>query len=272
MNCPVCGGGRSAIILAEHPFRRCNSCQTVFNPAHNIISYSDSYYTEDYRAQYGKTYEEDFDNIYRASVRRIKRTMLLWKSFHKESPHSVLDIGCALGFFLKAAEDHGFIKIDGIEISSFAARRCRELFRYRVTKSPFEDAKISCKYDLISSWYFLEHCIDTKSVFEKIVSHLNDGGIFAFSVPSVFGPTYLFNRKKWAETHPVDHMIDLSPETAVRILKKAGFKKVKVYAAGIHPERVMSKKNPLFILFKPMYEWLSRVTAFSDTIEIYAIK
>jgi SAM-dependent methyltransferase len=272
MNCPLCGGGRSAVILADQPFRRCIFCDTVFNTAHMIIAYSDSYYTKDYHAQYGRTYEEDFDSIYHSSVRRIERIRTLWNSFHKESPRSVLDIGCALGFFLKAAEDHGFTRVDGIEVSQFASRRCRELFGFAVTKSPFEKADIGCRYDLITSWYFLEHCVDTKSVLEKIIAHLENGGIFAFSVPSVFGPTYLFNKKKWAETHPVDHMIDLSPKTAVRILKRAGFKKVKVYAAGIHPERIMSKKNPIFLLFKPLYTLFSRATAFSDTIEIYAIK
>jgi len=272
MSCPLCGGGRSAVIIADQPFRRCISCGTVFNAAHKTIAYSDRYYTEDYRAQYGLTYEEDFENIYRASVCRIKKIMKLWDSFHNEPPRSVLDIGCALGFFLKAAEDHGFTKVHGIEVSAFASGRCRKLFGYQTTRASFEKAKIECRYDLITSWYFLEHCVNTKSVLEKIIAHLNDGGFFAFSVPSVFGPTYLFNKKKWAETHPVDHRIDLSPKTAVRILKRAGFGKVKVYPAGIHPERVMTKENLLYPLFKPLYTWLSHATAFSDTIEIYAIK
>ena len=64
--CPVCGGDRSRPAAGDAPFRRCRACGVVFNTAHAPLSYSDSYFTADYKAQYGKTYEEDFDPIYRA--------------------------------------------------------------------------------------------------------------------------------------------------------------------------------------------------------------
>ncbi|HEY1406618.1 MAG TPA: class I SAM-dependent methyltransferase [Spirochaetota bacterium] len=270
--CPLCGNGQSVSVYAGSPFFRCLRCGIVFNTAHSPLSYSDSYFTDEYRAQYGRTYEEDFYNITRASRIRVKHIRKLWNEAHLVSPHSLLDIGSALGFFLKAASDEGFTRVEGLEISDFAANYCRKRFGFSVIDKSFESAELTRKYDVITAWYFLEHCADTQGALRKITMALNDGGIFAFSAPSTFGALYLFSRKKWVDTHPVDHRIDFSPRTVRRTLKALGFKKIIVRAAGIHPERVMSRRNPLYFIFAPLYRSFSRRFAFSDTIEVYAIK
>lgn len=271
-NCPFCGSDRAGVVSAGSPFLRCRGCGTVYNTAHSLPAYSDSYFTEDYRDQYGRTYEDDYESIYASARNRIARINALWKSAHQVSPHSVLDIGCALGFFLKGAADRGFTRIEGIEVSGFAADYCRKRFGYKVYETSFEKAGIKGRFDVITAWYFLEHCADSKAALDKIVNSLSDGGVFAFSMPSVFGPMYFFSRKRWVETHPVDHRVDVSPRTIRRILKAAGFRRVIVRPAGIHPERVISRRVPLFRIFSRLYRTFSLRFAFSDTIEVYALK
>ena len=267
-NCPICSGTSDREISPD--LFKCGNCGLIFNISCKSLSYDRDYFISDYQGQYGKTYIDDFENIYRLSVARLEKSLKLLKSREKEL--SVLDIGSAAGFFLKAAKDMGITRLKGIEISNFASDYCRKNFSIDVIESPFESAVISEKFDLITSWFFIEHLMEPKPAMERIYQMLNEGGVFALGVPSFFGPMFHLSRNEWIKTHPKDHRIDLSPESAKRILKGLGFKKVKVIKCGYHPERVLSRDNIFFKPFELIYRLYSGITGFSDTIEIYAVK
>jgi len=265
--CPVCGKPSRHEISTS--LKRCAECGIIFNTEFKSLSYGRDYFIDEYREQYGKTYIEDFDNIYSMAQGRLDRILC---HFRGTEGLSLLDLGCAAGFFLKAAKDRGIEDLLGIEISPFAAQHCRENFGIEVIESPFNNADNSRMFSVISSWFFLEHMAEPYEVIQRVYSMLEDGGVFALGIPSWFGPSFHFNRKGWIDTHPQDHMIDLSPSSAKKILKKAGFRRVKVYRSGYHPERVVKKDSWVYPLFEPPYNLFSRVTAYSDTIEIYAVK
>lgn len=265
--CPICGKQNSNEISAS--FKRCADCGIIFNVNFKSLSYGRDYFIDEYREQYGRTYIEDYANIYELAQRRLDSIL---KHFKDRAGLSLLDLGCAAGFFLKAAKDRGIEDLLGIEISGFAADYCRKNFGIDVIESPFSDVSPGRKFSIISSWFFLEHMPRPDHVIQKIYSMLGDGGVFACGIPSYFGPAFHFDRQGWIRNHPQDHRIDLSPASARRILKKAGFRKVKVYRSGYHPERVLKKGSMFYPLFEPLYNIFSRVTAYSDTIEIYAVK
>lgn len=264
--CPLCGSEKK--ILLGSGLYKCRSCGCGFNAAHKLLSYSDSYFTTDYKNQYGKTYEEDFDNIYSISKKRIDQIIKI-SSIRKKS---ILDIGSALGFFLKCASDSGFTRIKGIEISKFASRYSISRFGIETINKSFADAALEEKFDVITSWYFIEHNYFPDQVLSKIYSTLEDGGIFAMTVPSIFGPLFYFNRNEWVEKHPQDHRVDFTPDSAIKILKKTGFRKVIVKTAGVHPERIINRSSLLFPAFDKIYRIFSGIFKFSDTIEVYAVK
>jgi len=267
-NCPVCGKTSDKHISID--LHKCVNCSLVFNVNCKSLSYDRDYFISEYQCQYGKTYLEDFDNIYRLSELRLDKIFKLLKS--KSDERSVLDIGSAAGFFLKAAKDKGIKKLKGIEISNYASDYCRETFSIDVIESPFESAEINEKFDIITSWFFIEHLMEPLQAMERIYSMLNDGGVFALAVPSYFGPMFYFDRDGWVKSHPKDHRIDLSPKGAEKILKEIGFKKVKVIKCGYHPERLMSRESLLYRPFELLYRLYTSITGFSDTIEIYAVK
>jgi SAM-dependent methyltransferase len=267
-NCPVCS--RSSDFHVSNDLYKCGRCSLVFNANHKSLSYDRDYFISDYKEQYGRTYLEDFDNIYRLSELRLTKILKLLES--DRYSRSALDIGSAAGFFLKAAQDKGIEKVKGIEISRFASDYCRKHFSIDVIRSPFEKAVINEKFDIITSWFFIEHLNDPLSAMKKIFQMLHDGGVFALAVPSYFGPMFYLERDEWIRTHPADHRIDLSPRGAEIILKEIGFKKVKVIKCGYHPERVVSRDNFLFRPFEFFYRLYTDLTGFSDTIEIYAVK
>lgn len=268
LNCPICGNSSDKHISID--YHKCTNCSLIFNVNYKSLSYDRDYFISEYQDQYGKTYIEDFDNIYRISESRLAKVFKLLKSGNAE--RSLIDIGSAAGFFLKAAKDKGIKKLKGIEISNFASDYCRKTFSIDVIESSFEGSEIDEKFDIITSWFFIEHLTDPLKAIDRIYNMLNDGGVFAMAVPSYFGPMFYLNREEWIRSHPKDHRIDLSPGGAEKILKATGFKKVKVVKCGYHPERVISRKNILFKPFERIYRVYTSITGFSDTIEIYAVK
>jgi len=227
---------------------------------------------EKYKKQYSKTYLEDFDNIYNIALKRLKKIITKLEDKANIKKISLLDIGSAMGFFLKAARDTGIDSIKGVEISNFAAEYCTNEFNIDVINSSFMETNLEKSYDIITAWFFIEHCEHPSQVIKKIYHILNHNGIFAFSVPSIFGPLFLFNRSNWINNHPVDHKIDFSPFSVKKYLKKIGFRKIKTSPGGIHPERVLSQNSLFYKPFKVLYPLLSRAISFSDTIEVIAIK
>jgi len=265
--CPVCGKNEKRSISSS--LNLCRNCRIIFNSDCRSLSYDRDYFIKEYREQYGKTYLEDYGNIYNLSSARLDEILRL---LAVDGKLSLLDIGCAAGFFLKCAKDREISTLLGIEISSYAADYCRKTFGIDVIESPFDKVELHKRFDIITSWFFIEHCMDPLGAMKRIYSMLNRGGVFALSVPSYFGPMYYFKTEEWIKTHPADHRIDLSPSSARRILKEIGFRKIYAIKSGYHPERVMKKRSFLFPLFEPLYRKFTDLTAFSDTIEIYAVK
>jgi len=269
-SCPICKVDSSIKISAD--LYKCSLCNLIFNVNFKSLSYDRDYFINEYENQYGKTYIDDFENIYGASKIRLKKIISLLKN--KNDP-SLLDIGSAAGFFLKAAKDYGIEKLQGIEISRFASEYCKKNFSIDITVSSFEEfeeIKPGEKFDIITSWFFIEHLTDPLDGLKKIYNMLNAGGVFAMSVPSFFGPMFYFAKDQWITSHPKDHRIDLSPYAAKKILKTLGFKKIKIKICGYHPERVMRRDSIFFRPFELMYRWFSGIAKFSDTIEVYGVK
>lgn len=264
-DCGVCHSKLK--VLGMGSFSYCPSCRTCYNNHYFISDYSDTYFTVDYRNQYGKTYEEDFNVINSFAEKRINKIHKLLKK-----PESLLEIGCALGFFMNQAIESGFIEVKGIEISKYASVYAKSRFDFDVYNGSFNDYSDKKKYDIVAAWYVLEHDPDCLLAIEKAASLVNDKGVLACSLPSIYGPLFKYNFEKWKETHPNDHSIDFSPKSIKLFLKSIGFSKVKVYPASIHPERVFDKNNKFFQLKSYFYKIFCNYSSFADTIEIYAKK
>lgn len=271
--CPICKSANVKIIFQNHILLfKCRICGIIFNEKHYQINYDDKYFTDQYKEQYGKTYEDDYENIYSFSYNRINKIVKLLHNNKHLSEIRLLDIGSAMGFFLKAAHDFGIKDILGIEISEYAAEYCKQKFGIDVINASFQEIDLNKKYEIISAWFFIEHCFDPLSIITKIYNSLCNGGIFAFSTPSFFGPQYMFGRNEWYNTHPLDHRVDFSPGNIKRLIKKLGFSKIFINPGSIHPERMLSEASFFYKPFKTVYSAFSKLSSFSDTMEIYAVK
>lgn len=281
--CPVCGNYPSTpdSIISRNKtrtYRRCQNCGIIYMSytTENNKEYKKAYFFEDYKKQYGKTYQEDFESIKKQCLKRLTVIKLLKNKFEQSN---VLDIGCAYGPFLSAAADMKLTPY-GTDISEDAVSFVLNELHIPASVSAFPEIDVSAEFgihqfDIVTMWYVIEHFKNLDAVLRKVSSILKKGGIFAFSTPSGEGVSATKNKENFYQNSPTDHYTIWEPSKANKILKKYGFEVVKIVSTGHHPERFPAIKKSGS---KPgSFQWkitdkISHMKNLGDTVEIYCKK
>jgi len=292
-NCPVCGSTKSSAhkVISrsmDKTYRRCPLCKTIYMerltpPA---IEYNADYFFSGYKAQYGKTYLEDFPALREAARRRLlvikEIAEPLKNNAQKDAPlkNSIrfLDAGCAYGAFLSCVKEEGF-ECEGIDPVKEAADYVAANTGVKVHTGTFPEVLKTKRFkngsfDVLTMFYVIEHFTDCKAAVKAAADLLKKGGVFAFSTPSYSGVSGRFLRKKFFDSSPADHRTIWSPYSAKKVLTLFGFKIKKIIVTGHHPERFpiaghyIKNKNFLYNVFMI----ISRIFNLGDTFEVYAVK
>ena len=282
MCCPVCGSfpDKPDPVISRNEsrtYRRCAKCGMLYMAFSTIEDkkYQKAYFFEDYKKQYGKTYEEDFEAIKAQGLRRVS----IIKSLAGLKGESLLDIGCAYGPFLSAAADKG-INVFGTDIADDAVAYVQNKLKLPAVSSAFPEIDTAeefgiAQFDIVTMWYVIEHFKDLGSVLRKVASLVKKGGIFAFSTPSGEGISAKSDKDHFFQISPTDHYTIWEPGRADAILRPFGFKVEKIVSTGHHPERFPEIKKsgakPGSLKWK-MTDALSRAKKLGDTVEIYCKK
>ena len=288
IGCPVCRSAHQTFEdqivsrIEKRTFRRCRTCGMLYiswTTDGFDTNYDEKYFFDSYKKQYGRTYLEDFKAIKTQCVRRISVIDYIFRNRHKVITPAVLDVGCAFGPFLDAANDAGW-QVFGTDISQEAVSYVQDKLHYPASLSAFPAfdsvTEFGIKeFDVVTMWYVIEHFKNLDSVLKKISSILKVGGVFAFSTPSAEGVSAKNNPDNFYTISPSDHYSVWEPSKAQRILQKYGFTVEKMVSTGHHPERFPSiqksgaKKGSLRWM---AVDKLSRMMNLGDTVEIYCRK
>ena len=288
-SCPVCGaaalgagrrgGDKVAARTRAHTFRRCSKCGMLYLSfsTDSRVNYEADYFGSEYKAQYGRSYLEDFDSIKAQGTRRTAQIRRLLGSAKTSSSAALLDIGCAYGPFLAAAKEAGFVPY-GTDISKSALSYVKRTLGFDCVLSSFADFDPRQffgveRFDAVTMWYVIEHCQDLAALLRRVNGLLKIGGALAFSTPSASGASGRFNRARFFEQSPRDHYSLWEPRRAGKILRRFGFKVVRLVPTGLHPERVkflkkISQKPFIFGLLSVLFKWF----VLGDTFELYCEK
>ncbi len=287
MNCPVCASKnqiyQDKIISRDKikTIRRCKKCNLDYISFENTekTEYNADYFGVEYKNQYGKTYLEDFNSIKNSCLRRHQIVDKIFRKTQKDLSKKgrVLDIGCAYGPYLSASSDLGWLSF-GIEPSSDAVDYVKNKLNFKAICSKFPVENLPTEFsnfNAVTMWYVIEHFENLNEVLSTISSLLDKKGILAFSTPSNCGISGKYNKADFYKNSPSDHFSIWNPKIAKKILKKYGFKTVKIVSTGIHPERYpFVKKHSVqkgTFMFK-LFELHAKLFKLGDTFEIYAIK
>ena len=288
-DCPSCGSSDRGILYRDpaKSYFRCAGCGTVymlrFTPGREK-PYKESYFFDEYRRQYGKTYLEDWPALTALAEPRLEIIEELAKaSIGRAKGLSVLDVGCAYGPYLAAAKARGQ-EAYGIDASEEAASYVRRELGIPAAAGDFIDpaaaAGFGGPFDALSMWYVIEHFERLDKALRNAAALVRPGGILALSTPSLEGASGRFDRRGFFARSPEDHFTVWEPSRARAVLKAYGFRVERIRITGHHPERLPGLRflaskaslNP----FENVLAWLgrlfSRLWGLGDTFEIYAIR
>jgi spore coat polysaccharide biosynthesis protein SpsF (cytidylyltransferase family)/2-polyprenyl-3-methyl-5-hydroxy-6-metoxy-1,4-benzoquinol methylase len=269
--CPYCCAGSEKPLVRHDLYNLyyCRKCGLYYSiPFYDYSDiYQNSYFLDDYKNQYGKTYEEDRDQIRRLGYGRLNSIS------RYQCGKKLLDFGSALGFFGELAGESGY-DVTCVDISDYAVNYINQNLGIKGIAGDekyFENCRD--RYDVITSFYVIEHIRDFERLIFLMKNCLNPGGVLALSTPNGSGISVRFHFKEYVKVHPKDHYRIFTVPFMKKFLKQAGFGRIRVRITGIHPERIIRSEKILKIkLVRNFIVWIAGIFQLGDTFEIYAQK
>jgi SAM-dependent methyltransferase len=150
-----------------------------------------------------------------------------------ERPGRLLDYGCAVGLFVKAAVEAGW-SARGYERSSWAASYGRSQFGLDITVAdgtvdPFGPNS----FDVVTLWDVLEHLEQPRRVLELVSKWLVQGGIVALNTVNSSSLGARLAGSGWRHVYPPHHLQLYSKRSLERLLAEFGFEMMGVQSEGV---------------------------------------
>ncbi len=233
--CPACGGtgARLAFVVRSYQHARCTSCRTV---------YVDPPPTD---AQLSEIYAVDEYDVARALEPRLRaEARLRCKLLLARGARTVLDVGCAAGFFLDVAREEG-LTVVGVEpgpAGDDAIRRGHEVHRTWLQSASFSGRR----FDAISMWEVLEHVSKPLDLLRAAELHLAPGGVLAFSTPSMSGLPARLLGAHFPMVNPPQHLTLLSRAGLSKLLERAGLEVASISSfSNLHASQIENRVGRL---------------------------
>jgi 2-polyprenyl-3-methyl-5-hydroxy-6-metoxy-1,4-benzoquinol methylase len=225
--CPICGEGEARRAFREQgvDLLRCRACGHVRSTWAADPDYA-GYWGEGTSAEATLDATAHYWNearlpVYREFLRRFAGQR-----------GRLLDVGCGIGFFVKAARDAGW-DAHGSEISPVAVRLGRErLDLSTLHAGRVEDAGFSPgSFDAITLWDVIEHVTDPVALLAGLRRLLRPGGLLFVQTPNV---AFHLRRARALQLlrggdeslnmlEVKDHLNDFTPRSLRLAAERAGF-------------------------------------------------
>jgi SAM-dependent methyltransferase len=225
--CLVCDG-----LLATSPLAgllRCVDCGFVTADAEIDAT--------DFAALYGNDYfhgSEYLDYIQERDSLRLnfgRRLPILATFAGGLQGKSLLEIGCAYGFFLELAAEQG-LRARGIDIAADGVRYARENLGVRAEHGDYLRLKLD-PVDLIAMWDTVEHLPRPDLFIEKAAADLRPGGLLAITTGDIGSLNARLRGRRWRMIHPPTHLHYFSVPTLTRLLGRHGLDVVHTSHPGV---------------------------------------
>jgi len=239
MRCNLCDNNKFKFLFKKNGYSiiKCRHCGLVtVSPLPNSKDLNGLYEREYFEAgqdkkgysQYKEGIKDYFDYVKKEPF--IEKRINYLKRFSKGG--KLLDIGCAHGFFLKAAEKEGW-KVSGVDTSKYACDFGKEKFHLNIINKSLEKANFSPNYfDVVTIWSFVDHCVNPLKLFKEVNRILKIGGVLAFNISNINSFRAMINSRDWRPFRPPEHLYYYSINTANKYLSKTGFGKTFYFGKG----------------------------------------
>ena len=285
--CTICKSNHSTLIgkiKSGNTIYQCISCNHMYIKEKYNKSNIKDFYKEDFFNDKYKEENENSEYCYEKDEKNIKKFASLRLDWIEKYIRKgrMLDIGCALGFYMDIAKQRGWDTV-GVEISEYAAKKAisrghnvkiGEIYDFKFKKEEF---------DFIGMWLVLEHSDNPLKLIKYTVNYLKKDGILGIKVPNADGITFKLNRKKWLEQHTIDHLQDFSINSLKYLLQSNNLNVIHYETEGIYLKRALNALKIKFPKLKSdiiekekeyetFYGYLAKELYLGDSLVMYASK
>lgn len=225
--CLVCDGRLHASPLGG--LRCCAGC--------GFITADTDVAATDFAALYGETYfhgSEYLDYVEERESLRLNfagRMSTLEEIAGGLRGKSLLEIGCAYGFFLEIAREHG-VEARGVDIAADGVRYAQETLGVRAEVGDYLAVRTD-PVDLIVMWDTIEHLPRPDLFIGKAAADLRQGGLIAMTTGDIGSLNARMRGQCWRMIHPPTHLHYFSVATLSRLLARHGLDIVHVTHPGV---------------------------------------
>jgi 2-polyprenyl-3-methyl-5-hydroxy-6-metoxy-1,4-benzoquinol methylase len=222
--CAICCSDNARFLFLKFGYRvvRCHECSLVYldhRPSMSQITsfYSSGYFNGDEERKGYANYLAD-EELLRLSFQRK-----LEKLERRRRPGTLLDIGCAVGFFLDEARQRGWT-VFGQEVSQYAAEIARKNLGDCIFSGHAESIHLpESSVDVVTMWDVIEHLEDPLQVLVRLRRLLKDDGLLVLCTGNIDSWLAKLQGSRSRIYNPPQHLFFYSPSTLSKLLVEAGF-------------------------------------------------
>jgi SAM-dependent methyltransferase len=190
------------------------------SPQETAELYSENYFVSDDPATLGY---DDY-SLHEKGLKKVFSEHLSVIEAYAPPPASIIDVGCAFGYFLQVAEERGWTA-EGIELSPYASQVARDNTKAQVYTGTVADRQLGeARYDAVTMWDMLEHSHDPTQELTEVSRILKPGGYLFLSVPDAGSLIARIMGRQWYGFKSVtEHNYFFTKDTLFRLLENTGF-------------------------------------------------
>jgi SAM-dependent methyltransferase len=283
--CKLCGA--AALPLMVHnsfTIVRCSACGFMFAIVPPECDLSAVYADDTYwngGHEYGYSdYEQAWRDARRLLLARLGRLE------HLAPSRTMLEIGCAAGYFLHEACSRGW-QVFGVELSPTMRRRSVELVGCPVFASLDEAVAAVPRFDCVAMFEVIEHLADPLGFMRAVRAAMTPGAMLVMSTPNFSAPEALHNPYSNHWFSPPAHVSYFTAATLRDCIEQAGFETVqiagvlegdemplpRILAAALAPFRKGKRLRPGGLLGKLIKHWQQSrgdLLKWANSMELFA--
>jgi len=228
IECLLCGNstGNRLLFQLSRPVVKCRACNLVFAVPKDSIAQSRDYNESYYRQGIYADYLEERISIGKNAGRILRELETLVRG------RTLLDVGCAAGFFLEAARARGWT-VRGLDVSSYASEYARRELNLDVESGSIESTtESSSKFDVVTLWDTIEHLSRPDLALINIRRRLKSEGMLALTTGDYGSLLRRLTGKRWRLFTDPTHNFFFDEATLKRLLNQTGFEVVRIMRTG----------------------------------------
>ena len=147
---------------------------------------------------------------------------------------SLLEVGCAYGFFLEAAKPY-FRQVRGVDLAEGVVEYGRTQLGVEAIAGNFlELDETSFRSDVVCMWDTIEHLRSPDAFTSKAARLIPEGGFLFLTTGDVSSINARWRREKWRLIHPPTHLHYFGKASITALLERQGFDICEISHVGFY--------------------------------------